>query len=299
MIPLVSGKNSISCQTLDDMTAEAKTALHVDLAGSSDGEDSDGEDSESDSSSSSESSSSWDDILEDLATDVQCLIDLDQIIECPAPEAQKRGSGKGRMAPDWEPHLSYSDKIANRFPDAAASLVDRLARANWERFQRTNAAREMNIAAVKDEDQPATEAVVVTGAIQRAQSHAETVSKFNDSGLGDSVRTGSTYADTVMSYQAQGRDSVRIPPLPEGAKQGKPFDCVACSRQLIITNNAAWKFVFALLKLWLSHHANLFLDNTYTSIYAHGYVMMLHAGTGISSLRVGRTGSITLLSAMA
>jgi hypothetical protein len=136
------------------------------------------------------------------------------------------------MGPDWEPYRPYSDKIAHRFPEAAASLVDRLARANWEGFQRTHAVRKQNMAAAV----AAASAVVVPE--NAAQSSAAIVSKFNDSGPDDAVRTGSAYVDTVMSYRAQGQEPARIPLLPERAKQGEP-----CSQQLIITSNSAWKFV--------------------------------------------------------
>lgn len=301
VIPLVtSGKKSIIHQTLDDITAEAKTVLHIDLEGSSDGED-----SESDLSFESQSDDGWDDILEDLATDVQCLIDLDSLIQCPAPEIKERrgGRGKAKVAPDWEPYRPYSDMIAHRFPEAAVSLVDRLARANWERFQRTNAVREENIAAAAAGQAQATAAAVAAAVIvsgTRAQSSAATVSKFNDSGLGDSVRTGSTYADTVMSYRAQGQESVRVPPLPDGAKQGEPFNCIACSQQVTITNNSAWKSAtpFSPMRSSLAKIINFSLDTISIATCVLGSVTMLHASMVTSSLIIGRTGSITLLSAM-
>lgn len=232
-------KTTIHHQTLDDITAEAKTSLHVDFDGSS---DSDG--SGSDSSTSSNQASDWDEILEDFATEVECLLVLDPIIRCPAPDIRRRrgNRGKEKMAIDWEPHLSYSDKITNRFPNAPAKLVDRLARANWQRFLKTKTAREENIAAADKERVAEPTIAMLTPDAQLELALTELISsKFNDSGVGTSVRTGSTYADTIMSYQAQGRESVRVPPLPEGAKQGEPFDCVACGRQLRITNNSAWK----------------------------------------------------------
>lgn len=244
MIPLShsESKPPISHQGLDDVTTEAKTSLHVDFDGSSDSED-----SGSESSSSSDRANDWDEIQEDLATEVECLLVLDPIIRCPAPDIRKRrgNHGKEKIAIDWQPHQSYSDKITNRFPDAAAELVDRLARANWERFLKTKTAREENIAAAEEDAKAAEVAVAVVGAEVGVQlEHALTdpvSSKFNDSGVGSSIRTDTSYAETIMSYQAQGRESVRVPPLPEGARQGKPFDCVACGRQLRIKNNSAWK----------------------------------------------------------
>lgn len=259
LIPQVDTAQSISHQTLDDIIAEAKTSLHVDFDSSSDSEE-----SESDSSTFTDSEINWDDAIEDLKTDVQCLIELDLIIRYPAPDFHKRYSshGKKKMAPHWEPHLSYSDKIANRFPDAALSLVDWLARANWERFKKTNAIREENIAAaaVTGGEGPlligeAAVAADATGSARGAQTYVASGSKFHDSGLGDSIRAGGGYADTIMSYQAKGRESVRIPSLPQGAKEGKPFDCVACGRRLVITNNSTWKYVKPLPRLYI--HASV------------------------------------------
>lgn len=237
LIPLIQSgsKKPIPHQALDDITAEAKTSLHVEFDGSSDSEE-----SGSDSSVSSDQPSDWDEIMEDLATEVECLLVLDPIIRCPAPDIRtRRIHGKGKTAVDWEPHLSYSDKISNRFPNAPGKLVDRMARANWERFLRTKAAREKNMAAA--EEQATGAAAAVAAGVQLENSLTEPTSKFNDSGVGTSIHAGSGYAETMMSYQASGRESVRIPPLSEDAKQGKPFDCVACGRQLTITNNSAWK----------------------------------------------------------
>jgi len=51
--------------------------------------------------------------------------------------------------------------------------------------------------------------------------------KFHDSALGTSITTPSLYAETVMSYRQDKSSSVRIPVLPEGARDGKEFECVA------------------------------------------------------------------------
>lgn len=217
---------------------EAKTGLHEGYDDSSGDED-----GGSDTSDCTETSSDWEEIAEDISTDVQCLLDLDPIIQAPAPDVIKNDGDKQfeKSAVQWKPHLSYSDKIANRFPHAEAGLVDRFARANWDRFLMTKAARDRHLLESQEEGNNEGTDEIAIGVVAAARSQTEPYSKFHDSGVGTSIRTGSVYAETLMSYRSKGRESVRIPPLPEGAKQGKPFDCVACARQMSCSSNTAWK----------------------------------------------------------
>lgn len=181
---------------------------------------SDGDNSDSDSSSTT-LSSDWDEVAEDLWTDVQCLLDLDPPIESPAPDIVHISVDKPHTPANWKPHVAFSDNIRFRFPSADPSVVDRLARANWERFLKGKVDREKNQNLVKSPVAKQT-GMENAGTVAR---NTEPVSKFHDSGLGASINTRSAYAETVMSYRRSGGESVRIPPLPEEAKQGKPFEC--------------------------------------------------------------------------
>ncbi|KAK8127916.1 hypothetical protein PG984_009024 [Apiospora sp. TS-2023a] len=75
---------------------------------------------------------------------------------------------------------------------------------------------------------------------------------FHDSALGSSVpsvpmavlgldNAVTEYAETMVSYRAGQGDSVRVPPLPDGARQGKPFSCVGCGRNVTMKTKSAWK----------------------------------------------------------
>ena len=202
---------------------------------------SDNDDSDSDCSSIL-SSSDWDDMAQDLWVDVQCLLDLDAIITCPAPDIAELSTDKQKLPESWDPHVSFRDRIKFRFPNADPSLVERLARANWGRFLKGKADRERNqmIAEEQAAEEPSIEQA---GTVAH---HTAPISKFHDSGLGTSINTGSAYAETVMTYHREGGASVRIPPLPEEAKQGNPFECIACGGKVVITNSRAWKYVATL-----------------------------------------------------
>ncbi|KAL3295441.1 Ankyrin repeat protein [Colletotrichum asianum] len=209
----------------------------------------DGEGSDSESSSESVSDD-WDQIASDMRTDVECLIDLEPLIKCPFIDSRKANSNQTQTTEttQWTPLKLYSDRIANRFPVAQAELVERLARANWDRFQRIQLEKERNIVN-RDDERVAQEADLTTP--------TETGSAFQDSGLGTSLRTGSRYAETVMSYKQDNGHSIKIPQLPPEAKNGTPFCCLACGRRVRIRGDTMWKkHLFSDLKPWVCHYAS-------------------------------------------
>ncbi|MBE3047080.1 hypothetical protein IMZ48_32065 [Candidatus Bathyarchaeota archaeon] len=258
-------------------------------------------DSDSDSSSCISLSNDWEEVAEDLWTYVQCLLDLDPLIKCPAPDFIHSSEDGLQDPEEWNPHVTFIDRISSRFPSADSSLVDRLARANWERF-RLGAGRTLldalnrqasgndltlnnlnnlsrpgrgspdegaggvaGVLTAVDEDADGDEEAEVPkefeyftdeeealvgeqAAVENvatAAQYTEPVSKVHDSGLETSIDSGSAYAETVMSYRQNGAGSVKIPPLPEEGRQGRPFECFACGDNLHITNNSAWKYVDA------------------------------------------------------
>ncbi|KAK1954603.1 hypothetical protein LY78DRAFT_730058 [Colletotrichum sublineola] len=212
---------------LGDLAWEAKMAVR-DSCQSSDSEESD-----SDTSSSSVLND-WDEIADDIRTDVECLIDLEPLIQAPFVDHRKSKAieKKPEKLETWIPRQLYTSRISHRFPNARLELVNRLAQANWDRFHRIQSEKERNIAergnATREEK-------------TESRTPTENDSNFHDSGLGTSQGTRSAYAETTMSYRQNTAHSIRIPPLPIEAKKGRPFECLACGRQVRIMNNSAWK----------------------------------------------------------
>ncbi|KAK3988277.1 hypothetical protein QBC44DRAFT_329775 [Cladorrhinum sp. PSN332] len=220
-------------------------------------EDSDSDESQSDSSiygadPVQKTAPDLNEVVKELDTDTQCLLDLDPLIKSavPDPVANERQYGK-LVAVDWAPHTVFSDRVSRRFPTADASLVESLAKANLDRFLRARDEREAGRLAQEVSRIAAGAAALLKDS--GAADPSEGGTKFHDSGLGTSIATPSSYAETVMSYrEGESFASVRIPPLPEGAKNGKDFECIACGRVLVITNNSAWKkHLFLDLRPWL------------------------------------------------
>ncbi|KAI0124062.1 hypothetical protein BJ170DRAFT_638024 [Xylariales sp. AK1849] len=203
------------------------------------------EDDVSDGSGSDSSSNfeydTLEEIAEDLATDTTCLVALHPLLMSPIPETSVETLASIDGAIEWIPHQAHFDRISNRFPGAEASVLVWLGKANFERYIRCQ--RERADLTEQGHD-PGGESLEKSGTIE--------VSQFHDSGLGSSVPSKSSYAETVMSYGGGEGHSVRIPPLPVEARKGKPFPCVACGKSVRITNNSAWKqHLYADLRPWM------------------------------------------------
>lgn len=215
--------------------------IYQDTAGEDSSVDSDSESDEDDEKAVTQPlnpGDNLDEITKVLQNDVRCLMDLELLIKAAVPDSKRLRSGKSvateTIPLDWAPHLVYSYRITQRFPKANTKLVTRLAELNLDRFLRTQAQRGANQHVF--EDKPETEVEAVGADV------LEVGTKFQDSALGTSLATPSSYAATEMSYkQDEGGRSVRIPPLPIGAKDGKEFECVACGKNLRIKSNSAWK----------------------------------------------------------
>lgn len=195
-------------------------------------EDSDGNESDSDDSEYNYPNDSIRATAEDIKTYIQCLVDLSSSINCPAMDPEYRDQIPTLLTLEKRnAHDYYADLISNKFPQASPDLVDRLGKANWSRYQRIQAERIANASAEAQDISQFEAASVLAG------------SKFHDSGLGSSIPAQTTYAATILSYISSLTDGNRpqIPPLPEEARKGQPFDCDACGKKIRARNNREWK----------------------------------------------------------
>jgi len=188
-------------------------------------------DSDSGTSSSGASATSFDDsldeIAEDLRTDTRYLTGLGPLLKSPIFDEHPDLEVRDGLAHTWSPASPYADQLESRYPLADTSLIAHLGKMNYERYLRCRAIRDSHESIVSQGLPDGVESVI-------------TGSKFHDSGLGTSITPTVSYAETTMSYSRAG-ESVRIPPLPDAAKTGTPFDCVACGATLAIRNNSTWK----------------------------------------------------------
>lgn len=169
--------------------------------------------------------------------DTMCLLDLEPLLSDPIILAE-REPVRPNECEIWHPSQLYRDKVRARFPEADECLIRRLGNANYYRYLRCQETRNrMQSAEVLSND-------VVK------DNHDGASSKFHDSGIGSSLPT--TYADTVMSYGDNDVRKVRLPPLPNRAKDGVPFACLCCGKMVLVRTNGAWKHhIYADLQPWM------------------------------------------------
>ncbi len=128
------------------------------------------------------------------------------------------------------PASFYVSAVREKYELAGNLLVERLGEANWQRHLRVrNRVDQSNI--------PAEEEV---GSIFRP------ISNFHDSGIGTSVPAQTQYAPShtsfISSNTEEEKGTLRVPPLPAEAGDGKPFQCLVCGLSLSnIHNRVDWK----------------------------------------------------------
>ncbi|KAK8105636.1 hypothetical protein PG999_008995 [Apiospora kogelbergensis] len=183
-------------------------------------------------------------IAEDLLTDTQCLMDLGSRFqeEHVGPVNVESAASVAQLG-TWEPSMNFVDRVRWRYPRCEAALAERLGKANWARVLRhretVSESSRLELAMVPSTtyvpDKPAPSQVAST--------------TFRDSALGSSVPSGAPvsglattdYPETLVSYRAGQGDSIRVPPLPDGAGEGKPFSCIGCGMKVQIKAKSAWK----------------------------------------------------------
>ncbi|KAK6828318.1 hypothetical protein PG987_011659 [Apiospora arundinis] len=207
----------------------------------------DNEDSDSDTSSETSSQAGINDlgeIADDLLTDTQCLMDLgSRFQEDHVGPINVEFAVSAAQLGTWEPSMNFVDRVRWRYPRCETALADRLGKANWDRVLRhrevvsENSRSELTVAT------PET-------SIPAKQAPSQVASTtFRDSALGSSAPSGiiasghtaTEYAETMVSYRAGQGDSIRVPPLPDGAREGKPFSCIGCGLTVNVKTKSAWK----------------------------------------------------------
>ncbi len=177
------------------------------------------------------------DIIENLSTDIQCLVDLGSRFKEPVRDRPgKEEAALPTQVPTWDPSKAMAARIRHRYPDGDAAFIEVQGQVNWERRQRLYALKEAN---TRDGD--------VTLKPESASQTPVTLvaSDFYDSGLGSSVATPSSYAETVLSYHGTRGGSIKIPAVPAEGLQGKPFACNICGRRCQLPGSnwkSFWKY---------------------------------------------------------
>ncbi|KAK4153805.1 hypothetical protein C8A00DRAFT_33418 [Chaetomidium leptoderma] len=215
-IVLLPGLDETSQHALKEKAARARDLVEVATFAMHRTDDSD---SDSDSSSIC-GDYSVEDIVEDLRTDIQCLVDLGPRYKEPIQDKTVvEEAAVPPSATTWDPAEYLASRIRHRYPNGDASFAQILGQTNWDRAQRLYALKETR-------DREAQQPAARLGSAR--PSKTAVASDFYDSGLGASVGTTSSYAETVLSYHGAKGGSIKIPQVPVEGLQGQPFSCDIC-----------------------------------------------------------------------
>ncbi|KAI1409940.1 hypothetical protein F5Y13DRAFT_202569 [Hypoxylon sp. FL1857] len=256
--------------------------------------DSDGE-SDADSDASDSEPEELEEIAEDLRTETQCLLDLGpRFEEEPVGPVVTENPVNPGPSISWDPSEHFSERIRKRYPDCDTTVARRLGKVSWNRLLRCQELKARN-----EQLRSVATGNKVAGTIVASTA-------FNDSGLGSSVSDPTHYEETIVSYHGPAGGSIRVPALPDEAKKGAPFPCVACGRMVNISNTSAWKkhlfldlqsyiclhnecsfneTAFATKVQWIEH---LSLDHNYSPKWAISECSICHEKVDTGKLSVTR-----------
>jgi hypothetical protein len=255
------------------------------------------EDSDSDSESDASSASGEyriDDIIEDLKTDIQCLVDLGPRFKEPIRDrALIEEAALPSQGATWNPAECLASRIRHRYPNSDADFTRILGQTNWDRARELYALKETNTRKVQ---RPAAKPELDPGL-----PRSVVASDFRDSGVGTSVATPSSYAETVLSYHGTKGGAVKIPQVPSEGPMGKPFPCDICGHmcQLPVANwKSFWKYgapfyslgIITIIQSGANHWAT---ENMSSLISSHMFALFQVAASAGPHSRRRRPGCTT------
>ncbi len=249
LVPEVAGAllpslDGVAQQSVRQQSERTSEVAHLALSGVHQDDDSDSaSDSGSESSFGGSVACVIEDAIEDLKTDIQCLVDLGPRYKEPVrdKEAAKEEAAPLRTAPIWDPAEYLASRIRHRYPEGDAEFTRILGRANWDRLQRLYASKDANARDREAQQRPSLAQTQLSGPPATVKG-----TEFHDSGLGTSVKTPSSYAETVLSYQGAQGGSVKIPPVPPECLKGGTLVCDICGVMCSLPASnpkSFWKYV--------------------------------------------------------
>ena len=177
------------------------------------------------------------DFCEDVVFIIECLMEL-------GPSLEQNLASAGRSAPSISksafvlfclsgPAEFYVSLVRDRFKPASRELVERLGEANWQRHVKVR-----NMFGDTENDPAKGQA--------NARSVFQPDKTFHDSGIGTSVPAGTQYAPSNTSFRTSNTEgalrSLRVPPTPIEATNGKSFRCKYCGDMVsTVRTRTQWK----------------------------------------------------------
>jgi hypothetical protein len=175
-----------------------------------------------------------DSVLASLRREIRCLNDLNASLKSPALDLERNDDVADVLKmKDIAPHHSYSSSITENFQNVASDLAEHLGKCN---FLRSQYLRELRSRMERE-----TEALNLPDTTLRL---AKTERSGNDDSGYGTLAAPTVYAPSTASSRltslASGERS-KYPPLPDLARSGSAFDCLACGRDIIAKETRQWR----------------------------------------------------------
>ena len=195
-----------------------------------------------DSTSAPSDNYSLEDVLENLKSDVDALIELGPCLEDPIPDtliAEAPASPPQVTANNHKYH-AFFEGIKQKFPQCDDDLARALSKAFYETMNRLLLERQTASREAVEQPEVTSKLPKDSGYGTSLKDPSREAESFHES----SIATGSSYARTLASYPDvdDGTTRTPFPSQPKDLKIGENFCCVACGRQVAKSESgAAWK----------------------------------------------------------
>ena len=182
--------------------------------------------------------SSLGDVLENLKSDVDALIELRSVLEDPIKDTLFMEKVAVPQPSAGNPqHQAFFDGIKQKHPRCDDTLAIALSKAIYDTAMRLHGERQ---AAILKASKPVIEDSGY-GSMQKS-SHAPDDGSIQN----QTVPAGSSYARTLASFAEteDGTSKTPFPSQPAHLKVGEKFPCIACGKQVAkAETGSAWRYV--------------------------------------------------------
>lgn len=171
-------------------------------------------------------------VIRKIRTYTECLQDIGQSLDHPALDNSDDEETPFSKIDLCSTEDYHAERLRAKFPTAEMNMLQCLGRMSWHRYQRVQKGRKRNA--------QRQNVVVLDGKSSAVNT------EFVDSGLDTSLpAAASSHAAIKKSIMASVNDGkqIHIPPLSAEAKDGHPFECVACGDLVCYTKDHDWRSV--------------------------------------------------------
>ena len=189
--------------------------------------------------------SSLEDVLENLKSGVDALIELGPCLEEPIQDTlvAEVPAPPPQVTTDNYKYQTFFEGIKQKFPQCDDDLARGLSTAFYDTTIRLHLERLTASCEAVEQPEVTSKLPEDSGYETSLKAPSRELESLHES----SVATGNSYARTLASYGDMNDGTIRtpFPSQPKDLKTGENFRCVACGRQVAKSESgAAWRYAY-------------------------------------------------------